>query len=101
MGSVSMSEAEMACRHLQRLACEYVTGPGARQPRHDHRIDSVLLINCFFRADNFRIRRSAGGIMAAGHVDFDVAEVNMTGGYDPTRRKSSFATARPGRIVFP
>ena len=64
------------------------------------------------RLDERRIRGASGRIVAAGHIDFDIAEaalreVRLQRGeragavMSGTSRRSSFATARCGRTVLP
>src|SRR5262249_60930842 len=69
-----MAEAEVAGRHFERLACENVAGPGACGARELNRFDSGAIADGFFCASDERVGRSARWIVAAGHVDFDVAE---------------------------
>src|SRR5260370_26009935 len=72
--TVSMTEAEVASGKTQRVASEYVTGPGAGEARKNHRINSVFLVNAGGRANDRGIGRRGSGVVAASHVHIDVAE---------------------------
>src|ERR1700758_2697257 len=64
----------MASRKAKRIARENVAGPGTGEPGKNHRVDAILFVDGRGRANDGRVRRRGGGIIAAGHVDVDVAE---------------------------
>src|SRR5689334_22656617 len=64
----------MASRKAKRIARENVAGPRAGEARKNHRVDAILFVDGGGCANDGRIGGSGSGIVAAGHVDIDVAE---------------------------
>src|SRR5437764_10631801 len=74
MRSVPVPKAKVARRQTERVAGKHVARPGSCQTRHDHRINLMAPVNAQRRLNNSSVRGCAVGIVAAGHVHFDVAE---------------------------
>src|SRR6267378_8315147 len=88
--AASVTEAEGASGQVKRLAGEDVARPRAGAARKNYGVDTAFAVDLSFDSNERGVRRSAVGIIAAGHADFYVAEtflgkmeVRMTGGYDP------------------
>src|SRR5580698_10668768 len=64
----------MASWKMQRFAREDETWPGTGETRQQNGIDSVFLINRDGGSNDRRIGGRACGIVAAAHVDLDIAE---------------------------
>src|SRR5437899_11916503 len=77
VGAAAVAEAEVARGEAQGVAGEDVAGPGASETRKNDRIDAVLAIDGDRGLDDGGVGGRAGGVVAAGHVDFDVAEAAL------------------------
>src|SRR5437763_16752603 len=75
--ATAVAEAEVAGGELERRVGEGVAGIRAGVARPEHRIDAGALEHRDLRLDQRRARRGAGWIVAAGDVDFDVAEAAL------------------------
>src|SRR5262245_11641524 len=69
-----MAKAEVAGRHFKRLSGEDIAWPGTGKARQLNRVNSSTLVNGVFGASDKRIHWGGGWVIAAGDVDFDVAE---------------------------
>src|SRR5215469_17279834 len=74
MRAVAMAESEVSGGQTKRLAGEDVTRPGACQARQDHRVDAVVLVHRSGGANDGGVGGRGSGVVAAGHVDVDIAE---------------------------
>src|SRR5208283_3243969 len=70
----AMAEAEVSSRKIQRSVGEDVSRPRTCRTRPQQGILAELLIGRHLRLDELGVRRGLVGIVAAAHVDFDVAE---------------------------
>src|SRR5690242_14463290 len=64
----------MASWEAKRIARENVAGPRAGEARKNHRVDAVLFVDGVGSANDGGVGRGGGGIVAASHVDINVAE---------------------------
>src|SRR5215472_6927473 len=74
MRAIAMAESEVSGGQAKRLAGENVTRPGACQARKDHRVDAVVFVHRRGGANDRGIGGRGSGVVAAGHVDVDIAE---------------------------
>src|SRR5713101_7237643 len=75
--AATVAEAEVTCRQVQRLTGEYVTRPGAGVARQNHRVNSPSAIDCGLCPNHRGVSGRAGGIIAATHMDFNIAETPL------------------------
>src|SRR5690348_2557743 len=74
MGSAAVTHTEMASRKAQWIAGKDVSRPGSSAARHNNGIDLVASITGYLGANQRSIGRSAGRIIASGHIHFYVTE---------------------------
>src|SRR5690349_4526735 len=74
VGAVAVAETEMSGGQAKRIACEHVAGPGAGETRKNYWVDPILFVNGGGGANDGGVGGRGIGIVAAGHVDVDVAE---------------------------
>src|SRR3954451_17383834 len=72
--SAAVPETEVTGRKMQWLSSENVSGPRTCKTGKHDRIDAGALVHRLGCANDSRIRRRAGGIVPAGHVDLDIAK---------------------------
>ena len=70
----AMSHTKMSRRQAERQIGEDVAWPRTSRARPHHGIFSQLLVGCHLSLDKLGIGRRLVGIIAAAHVDLDVAE---------------------------
>src|SRR5262245_27225521 len=63
----------MSGAQTERRIGEDIPWPRASESREQDWIDPVIFVNCFLGLDDWRIGRRRRGIVAAGHVNVDVA----------------------------
>src|SRR3954447_16117013 len=72
--SAAVPETEVTSRKTQWLSRENVSRPGTRKSGKHDGINAGALVHRSRRANDPRIRRRAGRIVPAGHVDLDVTK---------------------------
>src|SRR5712692_6258406 len=72
--AAAVAEAEVTCRQAQRLTGEYVARPGPGVARQNHRVNSAATIDCGLCPNYRGVSGRARGIIAATHMDFNIAE---------------------------
>lgn len=75
--AAAVAEAEVTCRQVQRLTGEYVARPGPGAARQNHRVNSASAIHCGLCPNYRGVSGRAGGIIAATHMDFNIAETPL------------------------
>src|SRR5262245_21171304 len=78
VGATTVAQTEVACGQPQRVTGENVSRPGAGVARQQHRVDTTPLVHRSLCPDKRRIQGGAVGIVAAGHVDLDIAKASLS-----------------------